>query len=211
MRILLISTDPGATDRIARRILAEPGHEIETAAGLAQAARRDLGRVEVAVAWHAQLQELDPALLRDFSLVSRRLPIVAALSRAVWAARRPSLAFVDGWLFLDDERTPPSAVLRLARTGYWVLPDFVVRERGGDSRDADPLARLTALQRQVLQELRGGYSNREMALRLMLSEQKVKKTVHEIIAILGLSNRTQAAVFALSQKTPGSRAPADDG
>jgi DNA-binding NarL/FixJ family response regulator len=53
-------------------------------------------------------------------------------------------------------------------------------------------------QLQVLGQLAEGLTNREIARRLRLSEPTVKKLVHEVIARLGLANRTQAAVMALS-------------
>jgi DNA-binding NarL/FixJ family response regulator len=58
------------------------------------------------------------------------------------------------------------------------------------------VAQLTERQRQVLQELRKGASNREIAVRLVLTEQTVKNHISHILTRLNLSNRHEAAEFA---------------
>ncbi|AKH42845.1 DNA-binding NarL/FixJ family response regulator [Altererythrobacter atlanticus] len=53
------------------------------------------------------------------------------------------------------------------------------------------LAKITPRQRQVLESLLLGQSNKEIAKRLSISESTVKTHVHFIMRILGASNRTQ--------------------
>ena len=60
----------------------------------------------------------------------------------------------------------------------------------------EAVARLTGRQRQVLRELRDGASNREIAARLVISEQTVKNHVSNILHQLSLKNRHEAADFA---------------
>ena len=55
---------------------------------------------------------------------------------------------------------------------------------------------LTTRQRQILRELRTGASNRQIALKLTLSEQTVKNYVSHILHQLDLANRNEAAEFA---------------
>ena len=64
---------------------------------------------------------------------------------------------------------------------------------------ADPPPALTALtfrQRQVLDCLAEGCSNKEIAARLNISAATVKLHVHNILRSLGLPNRTSAAIAA---------------
>lgn len=58
------------------------------------------------------------------------------------------------------------------------------------------LGSLTRRQRQVLDLLAEGCTNREIAGRLGIAEATVKLHVHHILRALGASNRTEAALFA---------------
>jgi DNA-binding NarL/FixJ family response regulator len=61
----------------------------------------------------------------------------------------------------------------------------------------DPLQPLSPREREVLQLIARGHSNRQIARDLMIGEQTVKTHVRSILAKLGLQDRVQAAIFAL--------------
>ncbi|MGH3407781.1 MAG: response regulator transcription factor [Streptosporangiaceae bacterium] len=65
---------------------------------------------------------------------------------------------------------------------------------------ADPLAQLTPRELDVLRSLAQGRSNREIGRALSVSEETVKSHVSSILAKLGLSDRTQAAIFGLQHR-----------
>ncbi|WP_349259563.1 response regulator transcription factor [Actinospica sp.] len=56
---------------------------------------------------------------------------------------------------------------------------------------------LTAREREVLQQIAAGRSNREIARTLLLAEKTVKTHVSNILMKLGVSDRTQAALWAV--------------
>jgi NarL family two-component system response regulator LiaR len=66
-----------------------------------------------------------------------------------------------------------------------------------DRRSARDL--LTKRELDVLRLVAQGHSNREIADRLIISEATVRTHVSKILAKVGLSNRTQAALYALKQ------------
>jgi NarL family two-component system response regulator LiaR len=65
----------------------------------------------------------------------------------------------------------------------------------------DPLAPLSPREREVLQLIARGHSNRQIARDLTIGEQTVKTHVRGILTKLGLQDRVQAAIFALRHQT----------
>jgi NarL family two-component system response regulator LiaR len=61
----------------------------------------------------------------------------------------------------------------------------------------DPLQPLSPREREVLQLIACGHSNRQIARDLAIGEQTVKTHVSSILTKLGLQDRVQAAIFAL--------------
>jgi NarL family two-component system response regulator LiaR len=101
----------------------------------------------------------------------------AELARAVRAAHA-------GETIID-----PTAAARLVRA----LSDQDQRRRGGGGA----LDQLTARERDVLELIAGGRSNKRIALELGISETTVKAHVGHVLAKLGVTDRTQAAVLAV--------------
>jgi DNA-binding NarL/FixJ family response regulator len=66
---------------------------------------------------------------------------------------------------------------------------------------------LTDREAEVLRELASGASNRDIADRLVISENTVKNHVRSILSKLGLQNRREAARFAREQGLAGRSTP----
>jgi len=106
-----------------------------------------------------------------------------------------------------DEGTPMRSLLRLARQ-HGIVPDYVAillsafgeqpegRSSPQASRPVALLEPLTVREREVLQLLVAGASNREIARRLVVSLGTVKKHISNICGKLGVQSRTQAAARA---------------
>lgn len=75
--------------------------------------------------------------------------------------------------------------------------DLLRRAAAGSPREQPPRAALSAREREVLQLVTEGRTNREIAAQLTISPGTVKNHVEHIIAKLDVSDRTQAAVYAL--------------
>ncbi|HYL81692.1 MAG TPA: response regulator transcription factor [Candidatus Acidoferrum sp.] len=78
-----------------------------------------------------------------------------------------------------------------------ILGEFGRRVKGEQTED--PAARLTPREREVLQLLTQGSTNKEIANSLCVSENTVKNHLKNILAKLHLQNRVQAVAFALRQ------------
>jgi DNA-binding NarL/FixJ family response regulator len=89
---------------------------------------------------------------------------------------------------LEAGRGEPRIAPRLARR---MLADL-----GEGAQAADPLAVLSAREREILGLVAEGLRNREIAERLFLSEATVKTHVRNVLKKLRFRNRAQAAAFA---------------
>lgn len=70
------------------------------------------------------------------------------------------------------------------------------RLRGGPSPDEQRLAALNERERELLDLVAEGLTNRQIGERLHLSEKTVKNYVSALLKKLGMDTRTEAAVFA---------------
>lgn len=89
-------------------------------------------------------------------------------------------------------REREAATATLTQLGAAVDAEIVAGRRG---RLAPP-GGLTERQGEVLGLVAAGYSNREIATTLVISEKTVARHLSNIFATLGISSRTQAAAFA---------------
>jgi two-component system, NarL family, nitrate/nitrite response regulator NarL len=112
----------------------------------------------------------------------------------------PSLARegLRGWALVprDASTTELRAAATAAGLGFAVLPARLAppagRERVDDAESAGPVERLTPREREALELLGQGLSNREIGARLGISEHTAKFHVASIAAKLGASSRTEA-------------------
>jgi len=75
-----------------------------------------------------------------------------------------------------------------------VIEQVMARVREGNAAD-NRLAVLTEREREVLDLIAEGLTNRQIGERLFLAEKTVKNYVSSLLAKLGMERRTQAAVF----------------
>ncbi len=165
-----------------------------------------------------------PGLAPDVILMDVRMPVLdgIAATREILAVS-PASKVVMLTTFEDDEyifgalsagasgfllkRTGPEDLLAAIHTvaageallspsvTSVVIKQFLGRPQPPPTAD-DPLAELTAREREVLQQLARGLSNREIAGELVIEETTVKTHVKRILMKLGLRDRIHAVIFA---------------
>jgi two-component system nitrate/nitrite response regulator NarL len=119
-------------------------------------------------------------------------------------------AGVRGYLLKDMEPDDVIAAIRNAARGELVLaPAMTLKlaqllQSGPKGRDRNALlASLTERERQILEHLARGESNKTIARALDISHDTVKLHVRHILAKLNLSSRVEAAVFAVEARVAG--------
>jgi NarL family two-component system response regulator LiaR len=148
-------------------------------------------------------------------LVMPNLDGLAAMR--VLRARLPNARVIVLTSFFDDEQLMPALragaagyllknappqelarAVRAAHAGEAVLdPVVAARVIEALAGHAEPLDRLTPREREVLVLIGRGFPNKRIARELGLAEKTVKTHVGHVLAKLGVSDRTQAAVIAV--------------
>lgn len=107
-----------------------------------------------------------------------------------------------GYLLKDAEADEVAAAVRAAQRGEVHLDPAVARQLTASlrrGRSADPKALLTVREREILVLVAQGKANKEIAGELVISERTARTHVSNILAKLGLSSRTQAALWAVRE------------
>ena len=105
-----------------------------------------------------------------------------------------------GYLLKQIKGTDLVDAVRRVASGQSLLDPSVTarvleRLRRGPEED-ERLARLTEQERRILDLIAEGLTNRQIAQRIFLAEKTVKNYVSNLLAKMGMSRRTEAAVYA---------------
>nr|WP_232897378.1 response regulator transcription factor [Pontibaca salina] len=139
----------------------------------------------------------NPEIARDFILQGQHGTALAKISFL------PMTLEIDRWM----------AILRLLVCGEKYVPYELFDSPASAGPDAAPearrntvppaskLAKLTERELQVLSSVSEGKQNKIIAAELALSEHTVKLHIHNMIAKLGVNNRTEAAICYLADQS----------
>jgi DNA-binding NarL/FixJ family response regulator len=113
-----------------------------------------------------------------------------------------------GFLLKDAEPDDVAAAIRAARNGEMYLAPAVARVVARQLRAAPPMtpaddSALTPRERDVLGLVAEGLPNRAIGEALGITERTARTHVSNILAKLGLTSRTQAALYAVEQGLDG--------
>jgi two-component system nitrate/nitrite response regulator NarP len=197
-RVLLVDDHPmiGAA---LEMLLRETDHEL-------------LGRARSVAEARKQISSLKP----DLVLLDVHLPdgsgidLLRSLSRA---RRRPLVILLtagmdDAQLLAAAQLNPAGMVLKTSDPGllldcmdavvagqHWIDPEIAERTRQAQERAASAPP-LTRRERELIELVRQGLRNRDIAAELGVTEGTVKVYLHAIFDKLGVENRTELALRA---------------
>ena len=191
-------------------VAAATGNPAE-AARLIEAAQPDVLVLDLNMPPHGGL-----ALLRELQGRGWIKPtLILTVSDAEDDLANAMRAGARGYLLKDMEPDDVIDALQRAVRGETVVaPAMTLKlvnllQGGGKSAARDNLlAQLTAREREILDHLAQGQSNKAIARALDISHDTVKLHVRHILSKLNLTSRVEAAVFAVEQKmTPRQKQP----
>lgn len=105
-------------------------------------------------------------------------------------------AGADGYLLKHAEPEAIAAGIRSVHAGESPLDPKAARALLEARRAAEPSVDLTEREREVLSLVADGLANKQIARRLGISERTVKAHLTRVYSTLGVSDRTQAALWA---------------
>ena len=112
-------------------------------------------------------------------------------------------AGASGYLLKDADAEEVASAIRAAHAGEVHLDAAVARllaQRLRNRREEEPVEPLTPREKEVLAQLGRGASNKEIAHELAITERTARTHVSNILGKLGLTSRTQAALWAVEHK-----------
>jgi two-component system, NarL family, response regulator DevR len=122
------------------------------------------------------------------------------------------MAGASGFLLKQVKSEEIVQAVRFVASGQSLLDPAVTgrvleRLRKGPEED-ERLAKLSPQERNILELIADGLTNRQIAAEIHLAEKTVKNYVSNLLTKLGMERRTQAAVYAARLAEPrGDRAP----
>lgn len=108
---------------------------------------------------------------------------------------------VDGYILKDSESVELKKAIRAVKDGEnYIQPSLIPALNSqllSRDTDKDKISLLTNRELEVLVQVANGMFNKEIAINLNISERTVKNHISNIFKKIDVSDRTQAAVFAI--------------
>jgi DNA-binding NarL/FixJ family response regulator len=178
---------------------SEGGEAVETVRELALA-----GNPPDVVLLDLLMQPMDG--ISATAAIKREHPEVEIVAMTSFLEEERVLAALEagavGYLLKDAEADEVVAALHAAQRGEVHLDAQVARELARAlraPRRGQPLERLTERELEVLRLVAEGLANKSIADRLAISERTARTHVSNLLAKLGLTSRTQAALLAVRE------------
>ncbi|MBK1696055.1 response regulator transcription factor [Rhodovibrio salinarum] len=192
LEIVLVTLREGLAQQVAMSLRHDPrcrlsrGDPVRTLQGAGP------DEVDAVILDHVLYNEI---YLNDLNRAARRAVVLALLERAELLSASEFLVRADGFLFADGQADHAFDVIACAMVGYCAMPGELGVGNPFSSQRLQRARALGTLDMQILRMLGRGWSNREIALAVGISEARVKAALRALLHKLSLANRTEAAVF----------------
>jgi DNA-binding NarL/FixJ family response regulator len=192
LEIVLVTLREGLAQRVAGSLRHDPrcrlsrGDPVRTRHGAGP------DDVDAVLLDHVLYSEI---YLNDLNKAARRPVILGLLERSELLSASEFLVRADGLLFADCQGDHAFDAIACAMVGYCAMPADLGQGNPFWRQRLQQARALGALEMQILRMLGRGWSNREIALELGISEARVKAALRALLHKLSLANRTEAAVF----------------
>ena len=107
----------------------------------------------------------------------------------------------DGFINKDSESSElKRAIQTIVKGESYIQPSLIPALNSrliSRDTDKDKIDTLTKREYEILIQVAGGKLNKDIALSLNISERTVKNNITKIFKKIGVTDRTQAAVFAI--------------
>jgi len=209
--VLIVDDHPVVRDGISAMLKGEPGIEVVGMAGDGQEAIDKVNQLKPAVVL-MDIRMPGVGGIEATQRIKAEHPEVSVIVLTVYDSEMYVVEAVRagaaGYLVKDSSRELLCNAIRSVGKGGTMVPSHLLAQalKGGASRlaeqkpggvDMSPAKRLTPREMEVLRLVAQGHDNREICKELILAEVTVKKHVQSIMAKLGVSDRTNAAILAM--------------
>ncbi len=206
IRLLLVEDNRLLREGIAAILQREPDLKLlAAAANLENAVLRGMPKPQVVLVDQC-LRDQDP--LRAIEIIKKRISEARVIVMGLIPVKADVAEFVkagaSGFVLKDSTVRDFLKTIRRVAAGKTVLPSQLTEslfsqiaedaERDGRVKVTD--VRLTQRQREIIDLIGEGLSNKEIAQRLHVATHTVKSHVHAVLEKLALHNRLQIATYA---------------
>ncbi|MEY2426677.1 MAG: hypothetical protein QOI61_2249 [Actinomycetota bacterium] len=205
IRVMLVDDHAIVRDGLGRLLATEDDIEVVASEGDGAAAvvRAEAGGIDVAL-MDLSMPHMDGVeATRRLTTAHPEIKVVVLTTFSDQARIMDALsAGAAGYLLKDATPDEVIAAVRAVMEGGAPLDPKAARVLLDAQRSPQPKADLSARETEVLQLLATGLANKQIARRLGIAERTVKAHLTSIFQALGVSDRTQAALWAQEHLSP---------
>ena len=204
IRVLLVDDHPVVRQGLRALLSTQDGIDVVGEAGDGEAAVAAAERLSPDV---VLMDVVMPGIdgVEALRRIGGRRPQTRVVMLTSYADERRAMEAVDagasGFLLKDASPRDVVAAIRAAHRGEAILhPSVAAKLLAERRRPPAAHADLTARELEVLRLIARGLQNKQIAAQLHLSEKTVKTHVSAILRKLDVSDRTQAAMYAVRER-----------